>query len=447
MTADGQLQEPKLNQVELDTKLAEARMIIGMCWPFLAPATYRLATRWVDDPNLPTMAVDGYWRLYLRRAFVTTLNPETLALLIVGHELQHALGEHSTRLCEYRGKYLSDGVNNIDFANACHDLAINSGLEETKNSGRTYRTNMGANAPDFKIPDGILHPHQFRDKSGNAFPIGLMSEDYAELFEKNFDEKKTQAAGKGSKGQLHKCGSGGGQEPGSWEDPSPADPGDAKTGVSKQEQELIRQATAQAAIEQESRSQGSVPGNLQRWAKIRIEPAKVDWRTQLRRVVRNGINWVSGRVEYTYSRPNRRGVASGSDIILPGLHAPKPKFVSVIDTSGSMGEGDFQKAFSELRGILKACGFHRMPVIPCDAAVSDVQYVTRIEDIKLVGGGGTDMSAGIRAAVDLGFKLVIVLSDGETGWPEAIPGVKVIAVLTRKRSAQPPAWISTVRVA
>lgn len=111
-----------------------------------------------------------------------------------------------------------------------------------------------------------------------------------------------------------------------------------------------------------------------------------------------------------------------------------------------MGHGDFTSAFSEMREVV-ACAGGLVPVIPCDAAASEVQWVRRIEEVKMVGGGGTDMRVGIQHAYDVtGARLILVLSDGYTPWPDAPPaeGVRVIACLTQKGGTPPPEWIRSV---
>jgi predicted metal-dependent peptidase len=213
--------------------------------------------------------------------------------------------------------------------------------------------------------------------------------------------------------------------------------------VTEIERELITRQVAKAAQEQESQSRGSVPRGVQMWASVVLTPPKVDWKKQLRRAVKSGMNWVSGLFDYTYSRPNRRS----GEVILPGFHKPTPRFCVVLDTSGSMGRGDYEAAFSEIAAVIKLSGNGRVPMLACDAAVSEIQYVSNVSEFKMVGGGGTDMGVGIRAAVDdHGMRLVIVLTDMATGWPDRIEGVRVIACATRPGyEAYPvPSWIHVV---
>ncbi|MER6754915.1 hypothetical protein ABT235_12145 [Micromonospora echinofusca] len=58
-----------------------------------------------------------------------------------------------------------------------------------------------------------------------------------------------------------------------------------------------------------------------------------------------------------------------------------------------------------------------------DVARTSARRVRRIEDIELVGGGGTDMRVGLAASAALRPKdgIVIVATDGDTPWGDIPP--------------------------
>ena len=99
-----------------------------------------------------------------------------------------------------------------------------------------------------------------------------------------------------------------------------------------------------------------------------------------------------------------------------------------------------------------------MRVLTCDAEVQAVERVSRASQISLLGGGGTDMGAGISQALQLKPRpsIVVVLTDGFTPWPSEVPrGVKVVVGLLEGRrwpmggmpsAPAPPTWAKVVRI-
>lgn len=448
-----------------------ARTAIPMYWPFLSQATYRVAPRWTRQ--LQTLAVDKFWRLYLNPDFVLRNKPLDLALLIAGHELQHLLLNHPYRLTEYNDQVLLINGQPIALANVANDLAINTGLPAFAAAGLAYRASRGKTAGNLEAPEYALYPAKFQDKHGNVFPEGLISEDYAALLIVNAQPSKGgggkskkgsesdpgsrsdkadpgsgSGSGQGNDPACGQCGSGAGGPAGEWEDATPAEIGDYESGVTPEEAEVLRQHTAEAIRDQAEKSRGTVPGGLALWAEIYLTPPKIDWRKQLRCVVRAGVNWAMGRVDYSYARPNRRNIASRSRIILPGLYRPEPRIGVLLDTSGSMQKPDYEIAFAEIQGILKTCGLPRIPFVAADAALYEIQHITSLDDIELTGGGGTSLDVCIPEAIEqLDIHLLVAITDGYTPWPqEPIPGVRVVAVLTHPEpdNYRVPDWITAI---
>ena len=124
----------------------------------------------------------------------------------------------------------------------------------------------------------------------------------------------------------------------------------------------------------------------------------------------------------------------------------------VVDTSGSMGQPELDAAMAEIGGVIKAAGIgpHGLMVLACDADVGAVTRVRRASDVRLAGGGGTDMRVGI-AAAEAARPLpdvVVVLTDGCTPWPDGPTRARlVIAVIGDASAAQhTPEWATTVLV-
>jgi predicted metal-dependent peptidase len=192
-----------------------------------------------------------------------------------------------------------------------------------------------------------------------------------------------------------------------------------------------------------------VPAGWRRWAETVLEPT-VDWRQVLAGSVRQAVAWASGAVDYTYQRPSRRSGALPA-VVLPSLRRPAPEVAIVVDTSGSMSDDDLAAALAEVAGVLRGIGIrgNRVSVLSCDAAVTVTRRVAAAAEVELVGGGGTDMRVGIAAALALPHPpdVIVVLTDGETPWPDAPPAAaRVIAGLIGTAPPDPPPWVEAIRI-
>jgi predicted metal-dependent peptidase len=161
---------------------------------------------------------------------------------------------------------------------------------------------------------------------------------------------------------------------------------------------------------------------------------------------------VSGSVDYTYRRPSRRA-ASTPRVILPSLIRPVPDVAIVLDTSGSMHEGLLAIALAEIETLLTKAGLRsaKARVLAVDTTVQAVSRVARASQVKLAGGGGTDMAEGITAAAALRPRpsIIIILTDGMTPWPPTAPhSVRVIVGLIgdEHHGSQPPTWTRVIPI-
>ena len=156
-------------------------------------------------------------------------------------------------------------------------------------------------------------------------------------------------------------------------------------------------------------------------------------------------------MDFTYARPSRR--TAGDGIVMPAMVGPDPDVALVVDTSGSITPAILTGFLTEITEILaRAAGpRRRLRVICCDRRAHGVQTVRRAEDIELVGGGGTDQREGMSAALALHPRpdLILVLTDGQTPWPDRRPPVPVVIGLVEpgpglRTQAPPPAWARTI---
>ncbi len=233
------------------------------------------------------------------------------------------------------------------------------------------------------------------------------------------------------------CGSGCDGRAREWDSGRPG-----LTGIG---QKLVAREVAQRIREHSRRP---VPASWQRWADGRLEPA-VSWQRVLSSAVRRGLADVAGQVDFTYRRPSRRASVV-PDVVLPSLRQPLPQVAMVLDTSESMSGQMLGQALGEVAGVLRALGLGRrhLRVVCCDVTAYEAQRVLDARDVRLVGGGATNIGAGLEAATALKPRpdLVIVLTDGHTSWPSAGPGGVRVIVGLMDPAGTVPQWATAVRI-
>ena len=379
--------------------LSAARLWAANEAPYLATAIFAMSPTAV--PGLGTMATDRHWHLYVDPEVFNRWSIEEAGSVLI-HEAHHLLRAHGDRATE-----LGVGPEDQGRFNVAADFEINDDLR------------------DLPLPAGGLDPQDY------GFESGELAETYYELLK---PRRKLRSVD---------CGSGAHGVRAEWELDRVDD-----MSVGDMEGDLIRQHVAQD-VRAAARSAGNVPSGLERWAKAFLEP-KVDWRRQFASHVRSGIDTVSGAVDYSYRRPSRRlGSPIGRAVVFPALVQPIPRVAVVVDTSGSMGQELLTQALAEISGLLRSSGVGtgRLTVLSCDAAVHSTQQIFSAEQVRLLGGGGTDMGVGISHALQLRPKpeVIVVLTDGYTPWPSERPPAQVIVALLED-GPDPPDWARVVRV-
>lgn len=371
--------------MELDThKVLAARLWAVRRYPYLTAALF--ASPIVASPGLKKAAVDESWRLYLDPEFVASSSVEIIGSLLV-HHAGHLVRDHAGR-----AKHLGvERKMNKDWALAA-DAEINDDLVGT----------------GLRLPEGRIVPHELGWKPGR------LAEEYYHA--PHHETESEPDCGSGSDGRTR-----------DWELR-----GEQGSGLPPGEQHLLRSQVADQVLRYCREGVGRLSAGWRRWAEDLLDP-KVDWRRVLAAEIRKGLSTVSGRVDYTYRRPSRRASAS-PDIVMPALERPVPEVLVLCDTSGSMGDEELATVLAEVDGLLKGVGLarNRVRVMAVDAAVQTVQQVSSARQINLVGGGGTDMGAGLVAAARLRPRpsVVVVLTDGMTPWPlEAPKGMQVVVGL------------------
>lgn len=365
--------------------------------PYLATALWTLTFHPVEGMKEMAgayMGVDQQWRVYYDPKVLELWNKVDFATGLV-HEIGHVLRDHGGRR----------GSRHAQLWNLAGDAAINDDI-----------------CSPLKLLDSDFHPTK------SQLPLGQTEEFYYDHLLKSAKQVKVKCCGSGADGQAKPWEKGGQGE-------------DGVEGVSPEQAEMIRKKVAEDI---KASPPGKVPAGLQRWADQTLNP-QVPWQTLLMRHIKRGGQVTAGCTDYTYSRRSRRQLPN---VILPRMVARTPRLACVVDTSGSMSEGQIGLALAEVKGIGRACGYDTS-VFFVDAEVADRTTTTCLSG-KVRGGGGTDMRVGIKAAMDGRPKpdVVVVLTDGYTPWPKAKPACEVIACLTASAEGRAgvPGWMRVVEV-
>jgi predicted metal-dependent peptidase len=383
--------------------LAAGRLWAASAFPYLASGLF--GAQVLAKPGIATVAVDEGWRLHADPGLTVTWTPAQLGSVLV-HHVSHLLRAHGER-------------------------AQAAGI--TPDDARTWVHGADAEINDDLVPAGLELPGRPVLPGDLGAEDGLLAEQY---FTAGRGDADTQAQ---PDWDLD-CGSGADGWGRGWDASGPP-------ALSPWQARLLCRQVAQDCV-RHGREAGNVPAGLLRWAEQALQPA-VDWRRVLAAELRRAVADTAGAVDYSYRRPSRRASVAGS-VVLPALRRPVPEVAVVCDTSGSMTEDLLAAALAEVEGLLRSLGLARqVRVLACDTAVGPVRRVTSARQVQLVGGGGTDMGAGIAAAAALRPRpaVTVVLTDGFTPWPDRPPrGTRVVVALLGDTAPDGPDWARAVRV-
>jgi len=112
-----------------------------------------------------------------------------------------------------------------------------------------------------------------------------------------------------------------------------------------------------------------------------------------------------------------------------------------------MGQDDLSMALGEVKGILAAIGNRTARYYSVDAEVHIAKSIQSVSQVKFEGGGGTDMRVGIDRAVSDKPRpdILVVITDGETPWPDSAPPVKLIACIVNEYQ-DGPSYAKTIKI-
>ena len=398
--------------------LPAARLWAATKFPYLATGVF--GAQVIAERGSGTVSVDENWRMRADPELTAGWTPAQLGSVLI-HHVCHLLRTHGERAQDagVRPDEAGDWIRAADAE--INDDLVPAGLD---------------------LPGRPVLPRDLRAEDG------LLAEQYFDGIRRAARAPGGAGAGTGDRsaspgtpeaaGPWLDCGSGADGMPRA---------GQGSGGLPRWQADLLRRQVAQDVIAH-GKQAGTVPAGLLRWAEEILAP-KVNWRAVLAAELRRAVAEVSGAVDYSYRRPSRRSAVAGP-VVLPALRRPVPEVAVVCDTSGSMTADLLAMVLAEVEGLLRALGLARqVRVLACDTAVAAAQRVSSARQVQLVGGGGTDMGAGIAAAAALRPRpaVTVVLTDGYTPWPSLPPkGMRVVVGLLGAQAPEAPPWGRSVRV-
>ena len=412
--------------VEKRSIWAAARVWAAHQVPYMASALLALEPVVVDqseDPpeqrlDLSALPVDERWHVYLDVDVLGTMDVPTVGFWLV-HQVSHLLRDHAQR----------SPVRDPE-------RTLGPAAHRTKGQ-RNWNLAADAEINDDLVAGDAVKPAAAVTPSALGLPDALTAEEYWAALGR--PEQGDAAPEPNGQTEGCDCGSGcdGAERP--WDSTAP--------GVGRTGRKLLERDVAQR-IREHQRRYGNTPAGWQRWADDVLEPT-VSWQRLLASAVRRGVADVAGRVDYSYRKPSRRSSVV-PNVVLPSLRQPLPKVAMVLDTSGSMNDQMLSQSLAEVEGVLRGLGVGRrhLRIVCCDAEAFEAQKVMKARDVELLGGGGTNMGAGLEKAAELRPRpdLIIVLTDGYTPWPSAPPPrVKVIVGLMDPMGVVPD-WAKAIAI-
>jgi predicted metal-dependent peptidase len=281
-------------------RIARARTRLLLDFPWFGALSMRLK---IEPADIPTFDVDGTTMRY-SPAFADSLSDAELTG-VIAHEVMHCALLHPFRR----------GSRDPETWNKAADYVINQELIDAK----------------LTLPQGALVDAQYKGLS--------VDQAYAKLnAEKQTNPPSPPSPGNGSPapcptGTVDDAPKPATAEPGT-------EPGKQPGGMTETDWKIAAEQASRVA-----NAAGKLPGGADRAVKTARESVQ-DWRETLRRFIEQ-----TNPVDYSWSQPNRRYVASG--LYLPGTTKENlGYFVVAIDTSGSVSQSMLDTFGAELTAIM-----------------------------------------------------------------------------------------------
>ncbi|HUU88588.1 MAG TPA: VWA-like domain-containing protein [Candidatus Glassbacteria bacterium] len=203
------------------------------------------------------------------------------------------------------------------------------------------------------------------------------------------------------------------------------------------EKDLIREIIK--AAEMHKKMKGNLPGNYEELIK-RMRKSQVPWEQIFHSFFKEVVSASNDR---TFARPKKWAWQYG--IILPSeIGTRKLDVVFICDTSGSMGNKDFEAFVGELQKALPL--IKDLTLISADVEVHEKVKIKRISEIvgtdpkfRFRGRGGTSFVPALKVAAKIKADIVIYFTDGFGDFGKQPREIKnMLWILTNDECSKPP---------
>lgn len=364
----------------------------------------------------PTAATDGK-RIWIDEDFLSGLKL-TESVFLLCHEIGHAMWMHMARAKRYADLGFEGEPFDHRRWNYAGDYVINDMLMESKIG---VMPKGGLHAPK-KYTHEMQVDDVYRDLKDDKQHFPPQRTITVHITGKDGSDQGMQAESSGNDGgtmdvHIH-C--------------------DAE--INENEMKRAVQTALDAA-----KAMGKCPAALERYA-TQFLKAKVSWQERLRYHVTRAI----ARDATTWTKPHRRRLVA-QNVYMPSYTGFGAGDVIVVaDTSGSIGEAELNRFFSELDDILMTCNPSSVILWGCDAKIGSEFYLQagdslREQKIDLKGGGGTSFIPPFEKVEHDGHRpsALIYFTDMCGPFPSDEPEYPVIWCRTTK---QDPPWGEVIDV-
>ncbi len=355
-------------------RLQRSRIQLLVHFPFFGQLAMYLS--FVENESIGTAATDGKHYFYNQK-FIQKLSEPELNFL-TAHEVLHAALGHIWRR----------GNRQRLLFNIAADLVVNAMIKEVDSQQKF-----------FVMPTGGLFGKEFQNKS---------VEEVYDMLQVLVKNKKLNIDV--SHLDNHDV----------WDDVMSANENDRK---------LWKERMVQAAHQNESSNKGGVPGSILRLIKNLSEPKK-NWKQLLAEFIQFEVN------DYGFTPPDKRLLYA--DIIFPNFADQEEtvrNIVFAVDTSGSIGEREYQAFISEIVGCMAQFADRiRGTLIYCDDDFTEDNIYELSDVLSSVpsGGGGTSFVPVFdwvnKNMIECAG--VVYLTDAEGSFPSYEPSYPVLWVIT-----------------